>query len=64
MLANQEATHTQTECRKDENVEMDSSNTRKDRIKNERFRGHLGVASIGDKLIEICLDGLNISNAR
>lgn len=25
---------------------------RKDRIKNERIRDHLGVASIGDKLIE------------
>ena len=29
--------------------------TRRDRIKNEQFREHLGVALIGDKLSETCL---------
>lgn len=56
MLANQKATHVQSEFSKDENVEVMSRNTRKDIIKNERYRDrirkeryreHLRVASIG-----------------
>ena len=29
--------------------------TRKDKIRNERFREHLGVATIGDTIRETCL---------
>ena len=51
MLVNQEAIYVQNGYSRDKNVEIDvCGKTRGDKIKNGGFRGHLRVASIGDKI--------------
>ena len=51
-MANQEATHAFDGCSKDENVEVVYGKNRNDKIRNEHFLEHLGVASIEDKFRE------------
>ena len=50
MLANQEATYPQNGCNRYEKLRWICGKTRKDKIRNESFQVHFGVASIGDKI--------------